>query len=500
MNFSVERRGLRFFQVIAAAFLVGIIGISASFISGVFASNENSGSASSLSPLPETAAAATAPGTCSLNLQFLTKNGDATKGGSMDYLLVARNSGTATCSNTSISFYYAPNEYFGSASPQPFFGNYFWNLGNISAGAIVNISLATMRTSALLSTQTTDKACLAADNGTNMCVNAAPKPTGSSSSTSQVKVTQAGILQSSQPLSGSPNNASNNIYTPVSPAKDNGVWEWTSAYGMSASAAQQIVNNAAASGFNVIYMNVDSSLNLSGAALANYESSLNTLLTDAAEQNISVDAEAGTNTWWQTANWSTPEAIVSFVANYNQAHQVKFRGVQFDIEPYTTSQYQSDPAGTLTQYVEMVEALAKQDGYYGMPLSFDIPFFYTQATGAPAITVDGVTDYPFNQLVRVLSTWVPNGRLILMSYRNTANGSGGTIDISSPEIQIANSSDVQIIVGQETGPVTPSYVTFYGMTKAQMAAQVAIVNQAFASDKSFDGIATDYLETYMQLK
>jgi hypothetical protein len=33
-----------------------------------------------------------------------------------------------------------------------------------------------------------------------------------------------------------------------------------------------------------------------------------------------------------------------------------------------------------------------------------------------------------------------------------------------------------------------------------MAAQGTIVKQSFASDKSFGGIAVDYLEPYMQLK
>jgi hypothetical protein len=435
------------------------------------------------------------------------------------------------------------NEHFGSASPNATDG-YFWRLGNLAPGNVANISLVTTRTAPLTSAQAPDDACLAANNGRDACTDAArsatapvttvisgikaeqfvaprvikpisvsvatpaPQPTPAPLPVAaapvvipQVQVAAsapAQVTPTTQTISGS-SASSNQVYTPVSPSMDNGVWEWTSAYGMSSASAQQIVNNAAASGFNVIYMTVDSSLNLSGTQLTNYEASLNNLLTAAAAKNISVDAEAGASDWALPGNWSNPEAIVSFVANYNQTHQVKFRGVQFDVEPYSLSQYTSDPAGILTDYTQMVEALVNQDKNFGMPLGFCVPFFYTSYAHAPQITVDGITTYPANQLVRLLNE-LPNGRLMLMAYRNTANGSDGTLEISTPYLQAANGTKVKVIVGQETGNVQPSYITFFGMTKVQMAAQVAIINQAFASNSSFGGIAVDYLEPYMQLK
>ena len=55
---------------------------------------------------------------------------------------------------------------------------------------------------------------------------------------------------------------------------------------------------------------------------------------------------------------------------------------------------------------------------------------------------------------------LPYGRLIIMAYRNFATGSNGTIDISSPEIQLANPGSVNVIVGQDAD-VQPNYVTFY---------------------------------------
>ncbi len=479
---------MKFSKVAGAVLLIGVVGISASFFAHV-----------PLSQIPPIASASAASGSCSLNLQFLKTSGDTSQGGTITYLLTAKNLGTEMCTNASISVYYAANEHFGSASPAAAADGYYWRLGSLPPKGIEDISLATSRNAPLLTGQTPDEACLAADNGADACSDAS----GVTSQTAPVIVTQAAAVQAApaqtQTQAQAPQQSQSVKQPPVSIPAENGVWEWTSAYGMSQATAQQIVNNAAANGFNVIYLTVDSSLNLSGAQLSNYEASLNTFLTDAAIENIAVDAEAGASSWALPGNWSNPQNIITFVANYNQTHTIKFRGVQFDIEPYSLPQYTQDPAGVLTDYVQMAESLVNQDKNYGMPLGFDIPFFYSAYAHAPQVTVDGITTYPLNHLVRLLNE-LPYGRLLVMAYRNFASGSDGTIEIAAPEIQAAGSSNVDVIVGQETGNVQPSYVTFYGMTKEQMAAQVAIVKQSFASDKSFGGIAVDYLEPYLQLK
>ncbi|HVN26159.1 MAG TPA: hypothetical protein VMT99_00705 [Candidatus Paceibacterota bacterium] len=487
MNFSVQgSRGRQFLTAAFAALLIGATGATAaSFVSVP-------------SPLTASIASAAAATPCMPSLTLQTTSGNAYQGTSMSYLITAVNSGGIACTNTVVTLYYAANEHFGSSSPSPAPGSYYWNIGTMATGSHESIRLVTNRNADLASGQLTDAACVGASNGTRTCGHTAPVA-------GPTVVVQAGPVQPAPapvhvtaPASAPAPSSVAQPAVALPGSSESGVWEWTSAYGMTPSAAQQIVNNASAGGFNVIYETVDSSFNLSGTALANYESSLNTLLTLAAEKGIAVDAEAGASDWALAGGWSKPEAIVSFVANYNQSHAVKFRGVQFDIEPYTLAQYASSPASVLTSYVQMVEAVTNVDRTYGLPLGFDVPFFYTAPTGAPQVTVDGITTYPINHLVRLLNT-LPNGRLLVMSYRNTAAGSNGTVAIATPEIQAANGTNVKVIVGQETSNVTPSYITFYGMTKAQMATQVAAVRQSLASNPSFGGMATHYLETYMQL-
>jgi hypothetical protein len=234
--------------------------------------------------------------------------------------------------------------------------------------------------------------------------------------------------------------------------------------------------------------------------LNSYESLVTYFLQAAAEKGIAVDAESGWRNWGEPEFRWKPDDILSFVADYNAAHSIKFRGVQYDVEPYLLPQYSESEGDILTQYVQMAAGVVSEDKSYDIPLSFDIPHFYDSTTGwTPKITVDGNTNYTFNQLVGFLGE-IPGSRLIVMAYSNYASGKGGTISLSQSEIDTADESNVKIIVGQETGPVSPSYTTFYGMTKAQLSAQMDIVQDAFAADPSFAGMAVDYLDYFDELR
>lgn len=297
-------------------------------------------------------------------------------------------------------------------------------------------------------------------------------------------------------------------------ASEYGVWNWTPLSQMSVAQMQAAVNEAATGGCDVIYTTVDEYLAIdalpNGAAknrqLAAYKNSVNEFLTLAAAQGIAVDAEAGWRDWAVPGNtWQSYE-IMNFVSAYNAsartAGKPQFRGVQYDIEPYLLPQYgttATTDGAVLTQYAKLVDGLVQQDKRDGLPLGFDIPSFYTASAGAtPKITVDGITNYPYNQMLRLLNE-LPNGRILLMAYRNFAIGANGTIALSNDEVHLADGGRTKIIVGQETGPVTPSYVTFYGLSKSALDTQIGYIDQAFAGDSSFKGIAIDYLDYYVQL-
>jgi hypothetical protein len=446
-------------------------------------------------PLPKPAATG-----CKLSLNFVVTNGNLNAPGNITYQLTAQNLGNQTCRTASISVYYANGETFVSASPKATADGYYWQFGALAAGK-EDVIILTANRSTAANAATTDEACLSADNGSDACANAG----SSQAATGAASVaTVATTTTNSKPVV-----AASTPITLSSNGRELGVWEWTTLTQMSASDMQNAVTAAAENNFNVIYLTIDDYLTIDalpdGTAkqqqFAAYEQAVGSFLSLAAAKGIAVDAESGSRNWGESGNTWQASAILSFVNEYNQTHAQKFRGVQYDIEPYLLPQYQANQAGTLTQYVQLVSDVVTQDKNDKLPLTIIVPHFYdANEQWTPEITINGMTDYTYRQILSLLNQ-LPSGdgRIIIMAYRNFATGSDGAIDLSQSEIQEADATNVKVLVAQETGPVTPSYVTFYGLSRAALASQAAYISKTFSSDSSFDGISIDYLDPFLQL-
>lgn len=416
---------------------------------------------------------------CNLDLTFGITGGNLNSAGAMQYQLQSRNTGGATCTSPSISVYYANEESFVSSNPAATADGYYWRLPNLAPGAVYSIALTTSRTAALASGAVVNEACLSANNGADSCANASA-------------VTPSVVVAT--PVTPSVSQTSQSVPT----NKEFGVWVWTPVDQMTASEIQQTINEVAANNFTAIYLTIDDYLTTKNSSA--YEQSLENFINLANQKGVVVDAEAGWRNWAEAGNTSNAPQIMSFVAAFNAAHTGKFRGVQYDIEPYLLPQYQNDQSGILTDYVNLVETLVDQDKNDKLPLTIIVPDFYTATQQwTPTITVDGITAYTYDHIVRLLNE-LSGSRIIVMAYRNTPSGSNGSIALSTPEIQGADNSNVTVLVAQETGPVTPSYVTFNDTSRSKLFSATAAISQAFAGDKSFGGIAIDYLTPFLNLQ
>ena len=383
---------------------------------------------------------------------------------------------------------------------------YYWQFGLLAPGQEQAIALVTDR-SAPSPVGMVNEACLSASNGSDACANAAASAPSPVSPSSRTAAASPSVAASAIPAS------STVLRAPA--GGELGVWVWTPVNQMSAAEMEQTVNEAAVNHFNVIYLTVDAYLTVADdtptdasdtaarvAQLQAYNQAVGQFLSLAAAKNISVDAEAGSQDWGEPQNQWEPQRIMAYVASYNQSHALKFRGVQYDIEPYLLPAYgntTSTELPILTNYVQLVAVLAGQAKSDGLPLTMVVPHFYDDVIQwTPPVTVDGVTGYPYNQLVRILNP-VPGARIIVMAYRNFAAGANGSIGLAQREVDVADDSSVRVIVAQETGPVQPGYVTFYGESKSDLAAQADLIEQAFAHDASFQGIAVDYLDPFLAL-
>jgi hypothetical protein len=89
-----------------------------------------------------------------------------------------------------------------------------------------------------------------------------------------------------------------------------------------------------------------------------------------------------------------------------------------------------------------------------------------------------------------------------MSYRNFFEGNDGVEGLSVPELTeaSANGYSTKVIIAQETGDVSPDYVTFYGLPKEDLSYHLSTINSSFAKYNSFGGSAVHYLDTYLELE
>lgn len=267
------------------------------------------------------------------------------------------------------------------------------------------------------------------------------------------------------------------------------------------------IDQAAANGFNAIYVTVDDYLPIYAMpagttktqALTNYQNSIDQFIAYAASKNISVDAEAGDKDWAETKQ-SSALAIENFVISYNSTHANKFRHVQYDIEPYLLANYETNKAQVLTNYITLVDKLVANDTL-NLGVEMVIPHFFGSNDGwTPDISYNGKTASTFSHLLSLLDQHSGDA-ILVMAYRNFAAGTNGTIDIASDELAEASSGShtTRVLIAQETGNVDPSYVTFYGLSKSVLWGQVALINQYFGTSSAFSGIAINYIDPFLAL-
>lgn len=293
--------------------------------------------------------------------------------------------------------------------------------------------------------------------------------------------------------------------------KEYGTWVWDSPLQMSETQIRFIVNAAYENKINVLYVTIDDVLDIYAledgeekeAQKKAYSEALQRVVRIAKEKGIAVDAEAGWRDWAEADQKFKPLTIVDYVVEYNKTHTTyPLRGLQYDIEPYLLSSYEKNKEFFLTNFVSLVDETATRLGTSNLRFSVVIPHFYDdQQAWTPPVTHKGITQHTFSHIIDILDRR-PGSTIILMSYRNFAEGDNGTIQISEVEIKEASNTAhrTKVIVGQETGNVDPEYVTFYGLSKDYYLEQLSIVQNKFKGQSGFGGVAVHYIQPFLELQ
>ncbi|MFH0804416.1 MAG: hypothetical protein V1896_02350 [Candidatus Zambryskibacteria bacterium] len=298
--------------------------------------------------------------------------------------------------------------------------------------------------------------------------------------------------------------------TPSGGTKEYGSWVWTPIMQMTPKYVESILTDAERDGVNVIYVSVDSYLDIfvmpKGEARERQKEIFGNILEDfivrAKYKGIAVDAEAGWRNWAEGDNVYKAFAVVNYVKNFNVTRENKFRGFQYDIEPYLLDSYKEDPASVLKNFVALVDSTESYLTDSDLKFSVVVPDFYDEKDKmTPKFSYNGIKTYTFKHLLNILDRR-EGSSIIVMSYRNFAEGEDGAIEISANEMQTAKRGayKTKVIIAQETGDVPPPYITFYNTSKKYLSGEIQKINGVFDSHPNFGGIAIHYVNTFLALK
>lgn len=429
---------------------------------------------------------------CGLRFTFVPQNKLAAAGSIMSYALTARNDGTEACENVRVSVYWSESETYVSSSPAPSASDYYWALGTLPSRATRLITVSTRISDTPVDGQISNEACASADNSQDVCP-------------------QNALFIGSIAATATPALSTATVHTALSGASESGLWIWDTPLQMSRDYVARMVDSASTNGFNTLYVTVDDYLTVAAmpagtqktAKTSSYMNALAAVIAAAQQKGMHVDIEGGARDWAYPENRWKGYALIDFLAAYNIAHpEAKANGLQYDVEPYLLPEYETDKAAVLTQFLEFIQEstarMAQVDGTF----SVVIPHFYdSRQAWTPSVKFGDKNAFTFTHLLDILEA-KPGSELIIMAYRNYFEGEGGTRELSQAELDEAAAGGyaTHIVVAQETGNVEPSYVTFYGLSKADLTTALSDIRSTFKDNKNFGGVAVHYLEPFLDLK
>jgi hypothetical protein len=240
---------------------------------------------------------------------------------------------------------------------------------------------------------------------------------------------------------------------------------------------QALLNFCSANGANVVFMDFYSSL---GGAnwTAQRLTRMQTALDNMHKSGIRVYALSGDVSWTYNQQWVLKNVIQPFMKYQSLATSVthRFDGWHVDTEYWADANQQASVA--CPQLCDFIRALKN---ITGLPVGTFAAFFLKDNTGTrPSFSYDGKTAQD-GEFIMDISDFVVVG-----AYRNHANDNGtdgpGQISLFQAWYDYAKQSgkNIGLYCGSETQNQQPPYITYFGMTKAQMEAQHTLISAAFA--------------------
>ncbi len=157
-------------------------------------------------------------------------------------------------------------------------------------------------------------------------------------------------------------------------------------------------------------------------------------------------------------------------------------GAVLDVEPYLHPAWHTDREALLRKYLSGMRAADRQ---LSIPMHVAVPFWF-----------DEIAYKSSTALNKVLKQ--ADG-IVVMAYRDHAEGVDGILDLASEEIARAEAKGRSVVIGVETGAVSPDKVTFAEEGRAVLDAELDIVRTALGGSSSFAGTAVHHWAAFVNL-
>ena len=154
-----------------------------------------------------------------------------------------------------------------------------------------------------------------------------------------------------------------------------------------------------------------------------------------------------------------------------------FDGVHVDVEPWLHPAWDTDRAGVVTRYLDLLAGLNADTA---LPFEADVAFWLDQVAAPSGGRLDEAV------LARV-------DAITVMSYRDTATGPDSITGVGAAALDAAARAGKPARLAVETNflgadPVSQKQ-TFHGQTRAAMAAVLAAVDAASAGSAAYRGVS-----------
>lgn len=297
----------------------------------------------------------------------------------------------------------------------------------------------------------------------------------------------------------------------------NAVWDWSNLSNRSERELQDIADFLYMHQINTVFLDISKVNDLQAVSdekerakmINQFERDIKRYIEFMRKKNIKVFAAAGNSDWSKRDLQKVPLNIQSFVFQYNQKYEEKINGIEFDIEAYNQSNFEkasfTEKEMILTEYLDLVDKIASNQQNYinttldkDMELGFAIPYWFDNENGnIKSVEWQNKTGPVLFHLIDRLNS-LPKSNLVVMSYRNAAQGSDGSIFHARTEIDYAQSKsqNVKVLIGIEVNDVEPKKITYFGRTYRELSGEVFKIYKEFENTKAYGGVAINDLKGF----